>query len=187
MPLRPLSNRERRVIVIAGAIAALALIVAYGLAPFYRRWSGQEAQITTSSDRLSRLRKLIGDQDTLSRTLSSLERTSGVNGRLVSARTVSLASSELQRVMQMYAEQSKVSIDRLEFSPAADSTFDLSSGIPLTISAVGDIYGITSFLSALRTGTPVVEVREVSLVSNSALRDGLIQFSASLLAPVVIE
>ncbi len=187
MSHRPLSARERRVILVAGAIAALALIVAYGLAPFYGRWSGQEAQIIASSDRLSRLRKLIGDQDTLSRTLSSLERTSGASGRLISARTVSLASSELQRVMQMYAEQSKVSIDRLEFSPGADSTGDSSSGIPLTISAVGDIYGITSFLSVLRTGTPVVEVREVSLVSNSALRDGLIQFSASLLAPVVIE
>lgn len=184
---RPLNTREKRVILVAGVIAALALLVAFGLTPFYRSWIRQEAQIDASSERLFRLRKLIGEQDTLARTLSAMEQTSGENGRLVSARTVSLASSELQRVMQMYAEQSKVSIDRLEFAAPGDSSGDTSTGIPLTISAVGDIYGITSFLAALRTGTPVVEVREVTLVSNSALRDGLIQFSASLLAPVVIE
>ncbi|MBA3466677.1 MAG: hypothetical protein H0T21_04655 [Gemmatimonadaceae bacterium] len=187
MPARRLNTREKRVILVASAIAALALSVAFVLSPFYRKWNLQEAQINASSDRLFRLRRLIEDQDALYRTLSGMERSSGVNGRLVSARTVSLASSELQRVMQMYAEQSKVSIDRLEFSAAADSAGDASSGIPLTISAVGDIYGITGFLSALRSGTPVVEVRELTLVSNSALRDGLIQFSASLLAPVVIE
>ncbi len=55
--------------------------------------------------------------------------------------------------------------------------------LPASITAVGDIYGISQFLSLLQRGSPVMEIRDLTLVSNSALREGLLQLSLTLRAP----
>lgn len=172
----------------AGAAAGVvALVFAYGIVPYYRNWSAREAQISASAVQVARLSGLIGRRETLSQRVNTLERSSQLAGRVVSGRTAALAASELQRIMRLYAERSRVSIDRLEFAPAPDVAELQTTVIPMSIAAVGDIYGITDFLSTLRGGSPVVEITELSLVSNTALRDGLIQFSANIRAPVVIE
>lgn len=172
----------------AGAIVAMAFsLIAYAGAPLFRNWTEREARISASADQLVTVATLIASQDTLFKTVSALERTSGTQRQLLTARTPSLAASELQRVMRMYAERSRISIDRLEFSSPDESSTAGAAVIRFTMSAVGDIYGITDFLAMLRSESPVVEVSEMSLISNSALKAGLIQFSATVRAPVVIQ
>lgn len=187
MRVRPFNRRERLVVVAGVTIALIAIAATLFVVPFYRTWSDREAQISASQERLARIRGLIRQQNALSRTAGGMESSSTLSGRLISARTLPLAASDLQRVMRMYAERSRISIDRLEFFQSEDSSALSGSEIPLTISAVGDIYGISDFLNALRSGSPVVEIREMNLISNSALKDGLIQFSATLRAPVVLQ
>lgn len=186
MPGPRLSRRERQVVAASAAVAIVALVFAYALVPFYRNWTDREAQVSASAGQLTRLASLIARQDTLSQTVSALQQRSGRNRQLLAARSSSLASSELQRVMRMFAERSWISIDRMEFSSVDESAVGTTM-IPFTISAVGDIYGITDFLAILRSESPVVEVTEMNLVANTALKAGLIQFSATLRAPVVIQ
>ncbi len=180
-------NNRRNFILAAAAVALMAALIGFAGAPFYRSWQEREALISTSSERLTRVASLIARQDVLSRTVSALERTNGTQRQLLVARTPSLAASELQRVMRSYAERSKMSIDRLEFSSSDAPTGGGTTFIPFTVSAVGDIYGVTDFLAMMRTESPVIEVSEIGLVSNSALKAGLIQFSATVRAPVVIQ
>jgi hypothetical protein len=52
---------------------------------------------------------------------------------------------------------------------------------------VGDVYGLSEFLSQLQYGSPVVQVRQLTIVSNSSLRGGLLQISLQLSAPAVIQ
>ena len=182
-----LSIREMRVVVAGAATAFGALVLAYGVVPYYRNWNAREAQISASAAQVARLQSLIKRRDALQQRVNTLERSSQLTGKVVSGRTAALAASELQRILRLYAERSKVSIDRLEFAAVPDVAESQTTTIPLSIAAVGDIYGITDFLGALRSGSPVVEITELSLVSNTALKDGLIQFSANIRAPVVIE
>ena len=186
MPGQRLNTRERRVIAAGSGIAVITVLFVYALTPFYRSWNDREAQIAVSEEQLSRLTSLIARRDTLANTVRSLQQTSGSMRQLLSARSPSLASSELQRIARMFAERSRISIDRLEFSPPEESATG-TTRIPFTMSAVGDIYGITDFLAILRSESPVIEVTEMSLVSNSALKAGLIQFSATLRAPVTVQ
>lgn len=184
---RRISNRERRVAFGAAAVALVAVVIGYVGVPFYRSWNDREERIVVASEQLARVASLIARQDILSKTVSDLERSSGSQRRVLTARTAALAASELQRIMRLHAERSRMSIDRLEFSSSDEAGDGGTAVIPFTVSAVGDIYGVTDFLAILRSESPVVEVAEVSLISNSALKAGLIQFSATVRAPVVIQ
>lgn len=187
MSAHRLSNRDRKILGVAVAAAVAAALFGYVGAPFYRSWKDREERIGAASGQLARVASLIARQDTLSKTVSDLEGSSGGQRKLLTARTSALAASELQRVMRVHAERSRMSIDRLEFSSSDESSGGRTAVIPFTVSGVGDIYGITDFLALLRNESPVVEVTEVDLISNSALKAGLIQFSASVRAPVVIQ
>lgn len=187
MQYRDLKRRERKVIVGGITVAATVIVVAYGGIPYYRAWSNREAEISAAQSELSRVRALIAEREKLSQHVVSLDRTSHLSGKLVSARTAALAASEVQRVIRAYADRTKVTVDRLEFGASPDLSATGGTTISLSISAVGDIYGITDFLAAVRSGPPVLELSEMTLVANSALRDGLMQFSGTIRAPVVIE
>lgn len=181
-----LSSRQRGVVGAVLAVVIVAAFAAYGGVLFFRAWTEREERIALASDQLGSIASLIATEDTLSRTVSNLERTRSSHRQLLTARTPSLAASELQRILRLQAERSKISIDRLEFS--SDQVSDGATVvIPFTISAVGDIYGIPDFLAMLRNESPVLEISEMNLVSNTALKAGLVQFSATVRAPVLMQ
>ena len=187
MPVTKLTRRERRVIAVGSAIAIAAVLVRFAIVPFVARWNAREDMIAFSADRIERMRSLIADDSRLRATLGASENGGG-SRRLVAGRTTALAGSALQAVIQSDADRSRVTINRLDLAGTPDSTVSSSlPSIPVTISAVGDVYGLSEFLSALQYGTPVVRVRQLTVVSNSSLRGGLLQISLQLAAPAVIE
>lgn len=173
-------------VAIGSAIVVVALVARFILVPFVSRWNEREATIASTADRIERLRALINDDARLRNTLRSSESTSGPR-RLVSGRTTALAGSALQAAIQSAADRSKVAVNRLDLAGTPDSVASTLPSIPVTISAVGDVYGLSEFLSLLENGTPVVQVRQLTVVSNSSLRGGLLQMSLQLSAPAVIE
>lgn len=186
MPAGNLTHRERRTIAIGIAISAVALFVAFAVMPYARRWTQREELIATGADRIARLRTLIADEPRLRAAVLRQEAGAGT-GRLVSGRTPALAASALQAAIQGYAARSRVSVTRLDLAGTPDSSASPLPSIPASLSAIGDIHGISEFLSLLQYGMPVMEIRELTLVSNSSLRGGLIQLSLTLSAPAVIE
>jgi hypothetical protein len=187
MPATDARRRERRVVAVGSAIVLVALLTRFAFVPFANRWNAREDMIASSADRIERLRALIGDDSSLRAALRSSE-TSGGPRRLVSGRTTALAGSALQAVIQADADRSRVTVNRLDLAGTPDSSGISSlASLPVTISAVGDVYGLAEFLSLLQHGTPVVQVRQLTVVSNSSLRGGLLQMSIQLSAPAVIE
>ncbi len=187
MPAGSLTRRERHFVAIGSAIAVFALVFRFAFVPFAGRWSARESMIASTAETLARMRSLVGEEATLRATLVSREATDGTR-RLVSGRTVALAGSALQSALQTYADRSNVTINRLDLAGSADSAS--GSGlpdIPVEVSAVGDVYGLSQFLSLLQYGTPVIQVKQLTVVSNSALRGGLLQMSFQLSAPAVIQ
>jgi hypothetical protein len=187
MPAGRLTRRERRVIEIGAAIAIAAIVFRFGVVPFSERWSARDQRITSGAETLARMRGLVAEDAKLRSALASREN-AGDSRRLVSGRTAALAGSALQTALQGYADRSRITINRLDVAGSPDSAgASALPSIPVTISAVGDVYGLSEFLSLLQYGTPVVQVKQLTVVSNSSLRGGLLQMSFQLVAPAVIE
>src|SRR4029450_2583993 len=62
-----LEPRERRTIAVAGAVLGAALILAYGILPYARRWSAREDLIATRAEQVARLRWLAEHEPELRR------------------------------------------------------------------------------------------------------------------------
>ena len=180
------TRRERRTIAVGIVVSAVALFIAFAAMPYARRWSAREEMIEAAADRVHRLQALIANEPRLREQVSRGE-TGAVSGRLVAGRTRPLAASALQSAIRNYAARSRVSVTRLDLAGTPDSSASPLPSIPASLSAIGDVYGVSEFLSLLQYGAPVVEIRELTLVSNSSLRGGLIQVSVTLNAPAVIE
>lgn len=178
------SARERRTIILGLSVSLIALTIAYGAMPFVRRWQTHEEVIASKIEQLARLRGLVASESRLSNLVRDraavLE--SGPQ-RLLSGRTPALAAATLQSLIQHFADQSRVTVSRLDVAGAPDGSDGVFPMIPATVSAVGDIYGITEMLSLLQHGSLLLEIKELGIRPNPALRGELLQMTVTLHGP----
>ncbi len=180
-----LEPRERRTITVAGLVLATAFLFAYGIVPFARRWSAREDLIAMRAEQVARLQWLTEHESELQQTASvRLARAASIERpRLLTGRSPALAASSLQTLVQGYADESGVTVRELNVAGASDNASGSADGIPATISAIGDIYGVSNFVSRLQHGTTLIEIREIGVSPNPALRGELLQLSLVLRAP----
>ncbi len=169
-------------------MAALAVVAsALVIFPFVRHWTAREEQIAVAERKLGELRWLAQHRDEMVAAAGRRGEQSDAVRTFISGRTPALASSSLQRALQRYAESSGLSVNSLDVAGAPDSSPSPIPVLPATLSGVGDIFAVTDFLSALRKESPVMDVNQLTVVSNSALRDGLLRISLAVRAPAVIR
>jgi hypothetical protein len=177
----PRSARERRTVFLALALSVAALIGVFGVWPFAQRWSAREQLIAAESDRLARLRGLITHQ---ARLADAVRARAGSHDpaqqRLLAGRTPALAASMLQSTLQDFANQSRVTVSRLDVAGAPETADRALPMIPATVSAVGDIYGITELLSRIQNGPLLLEITELTVRPNPALKGELLQMTVAL-------
>lgn len=180
-----LEPRERRTITVAALVLATALIVAYGIVPLARRWSAREDLIATRAQQVARLRWLTEHESELQRAASEqLARAGSIERpRLLAGRSPALAASALQTLVQGYADESGVTVRELNVAGAPDSASTGADAIPATVSAIGDIWGVSNFVARLQHGTTLIDIREIGVSPNPALRGELLQLSLVLRAP----
>ena len=179
--LRP-DARERRTIAIGLAVVLAGLIIAYGVLPFVRQWREREAAIATQSAALARLRGLIEHEAELRAATDRYETSPAGEQRLLSGRTPALAAASLQSLLQEFANQSKLTVSRLDVAGAPATTDTPLPMIPATVSAIGDIYGIVDMLTLIQHGPHLLEIAELNVRQNSALRGDLLQLTITLRA-----
>ena len=179
--------RERRTITLGGAVLAAAFLVVVVFLPAAARWRDREAMIDALQRQRAQLVALGAQRPALEAALQArLAQAEALPVRLIRGRTPALAASALQTLLQEYASASRVSVTRLDVASAPDSTA-ATPAIPAIIAAVSDIYGLADFLSRLEHGGRLLEVTELSVSPNPALRGELLQLSVAVRAPYLLE
>lgn len=162
------------------------MLIAYGILPFARRWSAREDLIATRAEQVSRLRWLATHEPELRDAAAvRLARAGSVERpRLLTGRSPALAASALQTLVQSYADEAGITVRELNVAGSPDSVSSGSTeSIPATVSAIGDIWGVSNFLSRIQHGTTLIDIREIGVSPNPALRGELLQLSLVLRAP----
>jgi type II secretory pathway component PulM len=169
-----LEPRERRVVA-GGAIACAVLIVAvYAIVPFARRWSDREAAIQAKAEQLVRLESLVNSEEALQRAVAELEQgRSRRSRRLLVGTTPALAASTLQTLVRSYAEESRVTLQRVNLSGQAEPEESGLAPVGLQVTVQGDVYGLVDFLYFLQNGEKLLVIDELQV--NSSRRRGVAQ------------
>src|SRR5438045_1710525 len=127
---RRLKPRERRVVLGGAIVSATALGVTLLVLPFARRWTAREAAYAARREQWVRLTTLAASTDRLRRALDDAKRASAADqDRLVTGATPALAASTLQGLLQRYADESAVQLDRvtLQQTRSEEHTSELQS------------------------------------------------------------
>jgi Type II secretion system (T2SS), protein M subtype b len=167
-------------------VAALALVAAFGVVPYYRRWAAQSAAIAAAQEQRDRLRALVGGESTFRSALDARRTARGRWGaRLLSGSTPALAASELQALVRRYAEQSAVDVDRVNVVGDPTPIEGGLTAIPLQLTAQGDIHGLVRLLSLLQNGDRLLVIDDLTVTASAPRSDGveLLTWSVRLRGP----
>jgi len=152
-------------VILGGAsVSAAALVIVLGVLPFGRRWAAREDAYAASREQWVRLATLAASTDGLRRTLAEQQRAFAADeARLVSGATPALAASSLQGLLQRYADESAVQLDRVDVAGQPRPDRPGLVAIPVQLQGQGDIYGLVDFLYRLERGEKLLVVDDLTL------------------------
>ena len=163
---RRLNRREQRVVAVGGAIAAAALLVVFALLPLQHWWSSRESSYSASHERWVRLQTLVASQGRLRRALEEQQRAQQVSvGLLATGSTPALAASNLQALVQRYAEESSVQLDRIFVAGQSKADSQGLMTVPVQLQGQGDIYGLVDFLFRLHHGEKLLVIDDMTITA----------------------
>jgi type II secretory pathway component PulM len=165
---RRLKPRERLVVLGGAIVSATALAIAGIGVPFAHHWAARESAYGASYEQWARLATLTASTDRLQHALDAQKRAFAADeDRLVTGATPALAASTLQGLVQRYAGETGVQLERIDVAgdPHADKPGLLA--IPVQLQARGDVYGLVSFLERLQHGDKLLVVDELTLDGGS--------------------
>ncbi|PYP72474.1 MAG: hypothetical protein DMD41_08860 [Gemmatimonadetes bacterium] len=167
---RRLNPRERRVVLGGALVSATALVLVLLGLPFAHRWAVREAAYRASREQWLRFAALTANTDRLRRALDErkLAHATG-EARLVTGATPALAASALQGLLQRYADESSVQLNRVDVASQPRPAQPGLLAIPVQLQCQGDIYGLVDFLSRLEGGEKLLPLDELSLNAGYAM------------------
>ncbi len=158
---------ERRTVTVGLAVSALALLLAYGVVPYARRWSERETLIAARAGQLARMREAVADS---AATRAMLVRTEGEVGgwpvRRIEAPSREVASSVLQAELRGWADGAGVQLTRLDDGTDLAGAADIQA----TMVIVADAPGLAALLSAVGDGPYAAAVQSLDVRVNPVLR-----------------
>jgi len=179
---RRLSRRERVVIAVGGAVSVLALLTVLVVLPQARRWLDREEQIAMRGEQLARLEALISREESVRQRLVELQQARASAGRLLLAgETAAVAGSSLQLLLNRYAAESRVVLDRVDAVRPSGSEASITE-VPARVAVRGDIYGLVDLLFYLQHGEKLLVVDDLRVTETPGGRGGenLLTVSVSL-------
>ena len=168
--LRRLNRRERLVVLGGALVSATALVVVLFGLPLARHWAVREVAYTASREQWLRLAALAANTDRLRRALDERKLAHAADeARLVTGATPALAASALQGLLQRYADESSVQLNRVDVASQPRPAQPGLLTIPVQLQCQGDIYGLVDFLSRLEGGEKLLPLDELSLNAGFAM------------------
>ena len=181
---RRLSRRERRVVAAGAMVSTLALLAVWVVLPFVSRWQNREAAIEAKQSQLAQLRGLVGADSAARQSLSArLRARPALRERLLTGATPALAASDLQALLQGYADANRVTLTRVDLVAQPGAAGDEGvPAIPVRLSAHSDIHGLTGLLSHLQYGEKLLVIDELTVNVGTVAGDrpDLLTFSVRL-------
>jgi hypothetical protein len=178
-----LSRRERRFVAAGAVVSTLALLSVWVALPFVRRWHDREATIAAKATQLGQLRALVESEALArSRLVEHQRDRARLRERLLTGATPALAASNVQALLQGYADRSRVTLDRVDVVAGPGSaTGETLPAIPVSLSGQGDIYGISELLTSLQHGGKLLVLDELRVTGgNPSYAPDLVSFSIRL-------
>ncbi len=161
---RRLNPRERRVVLGGALVSATALVIVLAGLPLAHHWAVREATYTASREQWLRLAMLVANTDRLGRALDERQLAHTADeAHLVTGATPALAASALQGLLQRYADESSVQLNRVDVASQPRPAQPGLLTIPVQLQCQGDIYGFVEFLSRLEGGEKLLAIDELSL------------------------
>jgi type II secretory pathway component PulM len=158
---RRLNSRERIVVIGGAAVSTVALLAVLVVLPQARRWLEREDQIAMLAEQLARLESLVEREDAVRDRLTALEAERVATARqLLEGETTAVAASSLQLLLNRYATESRVELDRVDAVSRPADTEGITE-IPARIAVRGDIYGLVDLLFYLQNGEKLLVVDEL--------------------------
>jgi len=166
--LQRLNPRERRVVAAGAAVSAAALFIVLLVLPYAHQWVTREAAIAASREQWTRLQSLVSGESRLRRALDTVRLAQqSVRGRLLAGTTPAVAASNLQVLLQRYADESAVQLDRVDAVSEAEPSREGGGGgllaIPVRLQVHGDVYGLVDFLYRLQHGEKLLVTDELGI------------------------
>lgn len=182
---RQIEPRERRTLLIAAVVSVTALVTAYGVLPFARRWTAREERLAAKREQLARLNWLVRNERRLTSLAGARERAlDAAPRRLIVGESASLASAELQRVVLELAETSQLQVQQVDVAAETAEAQADNAKVGARLSAVGDVVGLAEFLDRIARGSTFTQVHELDVQPNPA-RGDLLSIAVSVRAPFV--
>jgi hypothetical protein len=152
-------------VVLGGAaVAATVLLVMFALLPLRERWTSEESTYSASRDRYVRLQTLVASESRLRQALEAQQQALRASvGLLATGSTPALAASNLQALVQRYAEESVVQLDRIFVAGEAKADSLGLVSIPVQLQGQGDIYGLVDFLFRLQHGEKLLVIDDLTI------------------------
>ncbi len=168
--LRRLNPRERRMVLGGALVSASALVIVLLGLPFAHHWAVREAAYTASREQWLRFAALTGNTDGLRRALVERKLAHAPDeARLVTGATPALAASSLQGLLQRYADESSVQLNRVDVASQPRPGQSSLLAIPVQLQCQGDIYGLVDFLSRLEHSEKLLALDELSVNAGFAM------------------
>jgi hypothetical protein len=158
-----LARRERLVVGAGAGVSAAALLAVLVVLPLGRSWLDREDRIAMRAGQLARLEGLISQGEDLRRRQAQLEQArAAAGGRLLEGETAPVAASVLQMLLDRYANESHMTLDRVDAVSGSESK-DAVVEIPVRIALTGDIYGLVDLLFYIHNGEKLLVVDELQV------------------------
>lgn len=171
--LRRISARERRVVLIGASASAGLLALALIVLPFAHRWTVRETSYAANREQWARLAGLAAGSERLRRDRDAQRvAQSTEQARLVTGATPALAASSLQGLLQRYAGESAVQLDRVDAAGQPRAVEGGLLAIPVQLQGQGDVYGLVDFLYRLQVGERLLVIEEMTVNAGADGADG---------------
>jgi len=159
------SHRDRRVLVIGGAIIAALFAVSRGF-PAWRGWvTKQQSSAAEMTAEMARLDAAISMQRALKDSLRSRRsRLTELRAALLHGDSPASSAASLASLVSSAASDAEVRLGAVQVRADSAGKTPLTR-VAVRADATGDIRGVTRFLAALEGGTALLSVRELSVSS----------------------
>jgi len=162
-------------------VSVIALVAVELVLPMAQRSELREAAYGETREQWMRLTALSANVGRLQRARDDQESVFAADEeRLVNAATPALAASTLQGLVQRYAGESAVQIERIDVADQPRVERPGLLAIPVQLQARGDVAGLVDFLSRLEHGDKLLVIDELMVNAGS---EGLLSDASPISSP----